>query len=211
LTDAILPFSIPTTFCRNGIIANVLLGEIADVQMGYPFRSRLQRDSQGNVAVIQMKDIDDANLLHSEDAIKVALPAGKTHHLLRAGDLLFRSRGRSNGAALVSAGLGTAVLSAPMLLIRPHGVLPEYLSWFINAPTTQAQLAALAEGTSVRMISAEALKALDVPLPSRAAQQRIVEAADLAAREQALMAQIAARRQRLTTDVLMQHAQKATS
>lgn len=186
------------------------LGKLAEVQMGYPFRSRLEHDPQGDVAVIQMKDIDDANLLHGEGAIRVALPKGKAHHLLRPGDLLFRSRGRSNGAARVQDGIGAAVLAAPMLLIRPHGVLPEYLCWYINAPTTQAQLAALAEGTSVRMISAEALKALDVPLPSQATQQRIVQAAALAEREQSLMARIAAQRQRLTTHILMQYAQQTT-
>ena len=98
------------------------LGDLADVKMGYPFRSRLEHDPQGDVAVIQMKDIDDANLLHAEEAIRVTLPKGKTHHLLRAGDLLFRSRGRSNGAAQVLEGIGPAVLSAPMLLIRPHKV-----------------------------------------------------------------------------------------
>ncbi len=178
--------------------------------MGYPFRSRLEHDPQGDVAVIQMKDIDDANLLHAEDAIRVALPKGKTHHLLRAGDLLFRSRGRSNGAAQVLDGIGSAVLTAPMLLIRPHGVLPEYLCWYINAPATQAQLAALAEGTSVRMISAEALKALDVPLPSLAAQQRIVQAAALAEQEQSLLARIATLRQRLTTHLLMKIAHETT-
>jgi len=185
------------------------LGELAEVQMGYPFRSRLEHDPQGDVAVIQMKDIDDANLLHAEEAIRVALPRGKTHHLLRAGDLLFRSRGRSNGAAQVLEGIAPAVLSAPMLLIRPHGVLPEYLCWYINAPATQAQLAALAEGTSVRMISAETLKALDVPLPSLAAQQRIVQAAALAEQEQSLLARIAAQSQRLTTHILMKFAQEA--
>ena len=100
------------------------LGELAEVQMGYPFRSRLEHDPQGDVTVIQMKDIDDANLLHAEEAIQVALPKGKTHHLLCAGDLLFRSRGRSNGAAQVLEGIGPAVLAAPMLLIRPHKVLP---------------------------------------------------------------------------------------
>lgn len=186
------------------------LGELAEVQMGYPFRSRLEHDPQGDVAVIQMKDIDDANLLHAEDAIRVELPKGKTHHLLRVGDLLFRSRGRSNGAAQVLGGIGAAVLSAPMLLIRPHGVLPAYLCWYLNAPATQAQLASMAEGTSVRMISAEALKALDVPLPPKAAQQRIVQAATLAEREQSLMAEIATKRQQLTTHILMQYAQKAT-
>lgn len=186
------------------------LGELGEVQMGYPFRSRVEHDPQGDVAVIQMRDIDDANLLHAEGAIRVALPKGKTHHLLRAGDLLFRSRGRSNSAAQVLDGIGSAVLSAPMLLIRPHGVLPEYLCWYINASTTQAQLAALAEGTSVRMISAEALKALDVPLPSRAAQQRIVQAAALAEREQALLTRIGTLRQRLIADRLMKFAHEAT-
>jgi len=174
--------------------------------MGYPFRSRLEHDPQGDVAVIQMKDIDDANLLHAEEVIRVTLPKGKTHHLLCAGDLLFRSRGRSNGAAQVLEGIGPAVLSAPMLLIRPHKVLPAYLCWYINAPTTQAQLAALAEGTSVRMISAEALKALEVPLPSLATQQRIVQAAALAEQEQTLLARIATLRQRLTTHMLMKLA-----
>jgi hypothetical protein len=186
------------------------LGAVVDVQMGYPFRSRIEHDPQGDVVVIQMKDINDANLLHTASAIKVALPKGKARHLLRPSDLLFRSRGRSNGAAQVRDGIGAAVLPAPMLLIRPHRVLPDYLCWFINAPATQAQLGALAEGTSVRMISAEVLKALEVPLPPMAAQQRIVQAAALAEREQALMAQIATQRRRLITHILMQHAQQET-
>lgn len=184
------------------------LGDLAEIQMGYPFRSRLEHDPQGNVAVIQMKDIDDTNLLHTEEVIRVALPKGKTHHLLRAGDLLFRSRGRSNGATQVLEGIGQAVLAAPMLLIRPHNVLPAYLCWYINAPSTQAQLAALSEGTAVRMISAEALKALDIPLPSLAAQERIAATANLAAREQALRTRIATLHQRLTTHQLMNAAQE---
>jgi Type I restriction modification DNA specificity domain len=185
------------------------LSELAEVQMGYPFRSRLEHDPQGDVTVIQMKDIDDANLLHFEEAMKVALPKGKARHLLRAGDLLFRSRGRSNGAAQVLEGIVPAVLSAPMLLIRPHAVLPEYLCWYINTPATQAQLAALAEGTSVRMISAEALKALEVPLPSLTAQQRIAQAGALAEQEQSLLDRIATLRQRLTTHLLIKFAREA--
>jgi Type I restriction modification DNA specificity domain len=186
------------------------LGELAEVQMGYPFRSRLEHDPEGDVTVIQMKDIDDANLLHAEEAIRVALPKGKTHHLLRAGDLLFRSRGRSNGAAQVLDGISPAVLAAPMLLIRPHKVLPAYLCWYINTPTTQAQLATQAEGTSVRMISAEALKSLEVPLPSVATQRSIVQAAALAEQEQTLLARIATLRQRMTTHTLMKLAQPSS-
>lgn len=182
------------------------LGQVTDIQMGYPFRSRLEHDPQGNVAVIQMKDIDDVNRLRAEDAIRVSLPRGKTHHLLRAGDLLFRSRGRSNGTAQVPDGVGAAVLSAPMLLIRPHGVQPGYLRWYLNAPGTQAQLAALAEGTSVRMISAENLKKLMVPLPSPDVQHRIAELAALAEHELSLRTRIAALRQHTTQHLLMKSA-----
>lgn len=186
------------------------LAELADVQTGYPFRSRLKHDPEGTVAVIQMKDIDDANRLRVEEAIKVTLPKGKGHHLLRSGDILFRSRGRSNGAAQVPDDIGAAVLSAPMLLIRPRNVLPDYLCWFINAPATQAQLASLAEGTSVQMISAEALKAMDVPMPSNAVQQLIARTATLVEREQLLITRIAALRQQLTTHLLMQHAHETS-
>lgn len=182
------------------------LADIADVRMGYPFRSRLEHDPAGDVTVIQMKDIDDANLLHAEDATKVSLPEGKGHHLIREGDLVFRSRGRSNSVALVAVAIGEAVLAAPMLLIRPRNVLPAYLHWFINLPATQASLAALAEGTSVRMISKDALQDLDIPLPSIARQRKIVDVAVLAQREQALMADIAAQKKRLTEGVLMRYA-----
>ena len=185
------------------------LAEIADVRMGYPFRSRLEHDPAGEVVVIQMKDIDDANLLHAEGAIKVSLPEGKGHHLIHEGDLVFRSRGRSNSVALVAADIGESVLAAPMLLIRPHNVLPAYLHWFINLPATQASLAALAEGTSVRMISKDALQDLDVPLPSLARQRRVVDVAALAQREQALLVDIAAQKKRLAEGVLMRYAKNS--
>lgn len=186
------------------------LDSLAEVQMGYPFRSRVEHDPRGNVSVIQMKDIDDDAQLQPSQTIKVCLPKGKNHHLLRVGDLLFRSRGLSYGAALVPEGIGEAVLAAPMLLIRPHAAVPEYLHWYLNAPATKALLATLAEGTSVRMISTEALKTLEVPLPPAAAQRCIAQTAALAGQEQALLSRIAALRQTMSNHLLMKLAREAT-
>lgn len=184
------------------------LGQISDVRMGYPFRSRLEHEPAGNVAVIQMKDIDDTELRNARDAIRVSLPEGKAHHLIHEGDLIFRSRGRSNSVALVAANIGKAVLAAPMLLIRPRGVLPAYLLWFINLPATQAALTAFSEGTSVRMISKEAIQDLEIVVPSLADQRCIVEVAALAQQEAALVAHIAEQRKRLTDGVLMGYAKR---
>lgn len=182
------------------------LGQVASIRMGFPFRSRLEHDTAGSVAVVQMKDIDEANLLHVEEVVRVDLPDVKEHHLIRQGDLVFRSRGRTNSVALVSADVGPAVLAAPMLLIRPVDVLAEYLCWYINLPVTQAVLAAQAEGTSVRMISKAALEALELPVPSRRKQQLIVEAGDLATTEQCLLDRIAQERKRLADGILLRYA-----
>ncbi len=174
--------------------------------MGYPFRSRVKHDPNGNVVVLQMKDIDDADVVRVDEATKVHLDGGAGRHRVQSGDLLFRSRGRNNSAAMIPVGLGEAVLAAPMILIRAHGVLPAYLQWFINSQETQAKLAALAVGTSVMMISTDILKDLDVPVPSMIRQRQIAELGSLALREQALMAEITAKRKQLMDAVLMRAA-----
>ena len=177
--------------------------------MGYPFRSRLEHAPDGDIAVIQMKDIDDANLMHAEGAVRVAQLEAKEHHFLRPGDLLFGWRRRGDSAVQVPEAIGAAVLGAPLILIRPHEVLPAFLCWYLNAPATRSLLLPLAQGTSVRTISADALKTLEIPLPPIAVQQRIAEAAALFERERSLMARIATERQRLTEHLLMKRAQRA--
>jgi hypothetical protein len=190
---------------------SVALVDIAEVRMGYSFRSRLETDAGGDVAVIQMKDIDDANLLHPEGLARVQMPDLKDRHLVQEGDLLFRSRGVTNSAALVGGGLGRAVLAAPMLLIRPKTevVEPAYLQWFINHPATQAVLAGQAAGTAVKMIGKRVLDDLQVVLPPLEKQRLIVEVARLASREVALLEELRGRRKALLEGILLRSAQEA--
>lgn len=190
---------------------NVLLADIAEVRMGYSFRSRLEADAEGDVAVIQMKDIDDANLLHPEGLARIYMPDLKDRHLVQEGDLLFRSRGVTNSVALVGGCLGRAVLAAPMLLIRPRTeiVEPAYLQWFINHPATQAALAGLAAGTAVKMIGKGVLDGLEVALPPLERQRLIVEVAQLSSREADLMQELRGRRKALIEGILLREAQEA--
>lgn len=174
--------------------------------MGYPFRSRLEHEAQGAVVVLQMKDIDESGSLDFSDAVQVSLPDAGSHYQLKSGDLVFRSRGRTNSVALVSEVPGPAVLAAPMLWIRPVAVMPEYLAWYINLPGVQAALASQAEGTSVRMISKAALEALEIPVPSRRRQEIIVEISALAATEQDLLQEIARKRKRVADELLLRYA-----
>ncbi|WP_028920024.1 restriction endonuclease subunit S [Pseudoxanthomonas suwonensis] len=190
---------------------NVLLADIAEVRMGYSFRSRLEPDAEGDVAVIQMKDIDDTNLLHPEGFARIQMPDLKDRHLVQEGDLLFRSRGVTNSAALVGGYIGRAVLAAPMLLIRPKTeiVEPAYLQWFINHRATQAALAGQAAGTAVKMIGKGVLDELEVALPPLDRQRLIVEVAQLASREAALLEELRGRRKALLEGILLREAQEA--
>lgn len=188
---------------------SLLLRDIAEIRMGYPFRARLERDPSADVAVIQMKDIDEANLLHTEDLDRTSMPDFKDRYLIRANDLIFRSRGQTNTAALVAADPGRAVLAAPMMMIRvtTPKVLPAYLNWFINQPTTQARLTRALEGTSVKMISKATLETLEISVPPVQKQQQIVELAALGNEEQQLMRELTRLRKTYVEGILMRYAQ----
>jgi len=174
--------------------------------LGIAFRSRLEHDPSGDVAILQMKDISESTGLSYATATRSALPEDKQEFLLREGDLVFRSRGRSTGTALVGPGVPPAILAAPLLLIRPLQVLPEFLHWFINSETAQAHLSSVAAGTSVQMISAESLRALPVPMPSAAAQERIAAIARLVRSEEDLITAITKRRKQLVNHLLTNYA-----
>lgn len=189
------------------------LEEIAAVRMGFPFRTKLEADFAGEIAVIQMKDIDDTNLLHPENFIRVRMPDYKESHFVQKGDLLFRSRGLTNTTSLIATDLQRTVLAAPMMLIRVKTsiVLPAYLQWFLNLLTTQAILTKQSEGTSVRMISKATLEVLEVPVPPLACQKEIVELANLAAEEERLTQELLKQRQRFIEGFLLRRAFEQSS
>jgi len=94
------------------------LGDVVEAQAGYPFRQRIEPSTDGDVAVIQMKDIDDQSVLHTERLVNVRIPALSERYLVKQGDILFRSRGNRNGAALVGENLRPVIAAAPLMLLR---------------------------------------------------------------------------------------------
>ena len=182
---------------------------LATVQMGYSFRSRLEVSEDGGVAVIQMKDLLDNNTVDCDGLTKISLDAVKGHHLAQKGDLVFRSRGQVTTAAVLLEDPGRAVVAAPLLRIRvmkPDIVLPEYLNWYISQRDAQIFLTSRAKGTVQKMISKQAIEELEVALPSLEKQKNIVELATLSAREQTLLHTLADKREQYISTVLMQFA-----
>jgi restriction endonuclease S subunit len=165
----------------------------------------------GTVAVIQMKDLTDQNRVDCKALVRVDMEKPKEHHLIKKGDLIFRSRGLASTAAILEEEPGIAVVAAPLLRIRvsKNNVLPQYLNWFISQAPAQTFFASQAKGTVQRMISKESLEALEVYIPPLERQSVIITVASLAEEEQQIIKKMAEKRRRYISSTLIQLAQGA--
>ena len=178
--------------------------------MGLSFRSRIEPEADGTIAVIQMRDLTEDNKLSHRNLITTKMNDLSDRHLVKRKDLIFRSRGQTTTAAIIDTEIGPAIVAAPLLRVRVTSkhVLPEYLCWFVNQPLAQAFLHSRATGTAMTLIGKSALDALEVPLPSLETQRRIVALADLSNKEQKLMRELAEKKEKLVNGIQMRLATK---
>src|SRR5688572_565580 len=143
------------------------LSKVAQVISGHHFRERIASDPEGDVRVIQMKDVAHVEITPSQAFDRVQLSSASERVSLQDGDVILRARGGSYSGVLAIGLFERTVIAAPLTLIRadPRAALPRFLLWFFNHPTTQAQLAGLATGTHVRTVSKAALEALPIAVP----------------------------------------------
>lgn len=190
-------------------MVTAILSEIATVQVGNTFRSSLEPNPTGDVLVIQMKDVLDQDVVDPDGLCRIAFGEIKESHRVFPGDLLFRSRGNKATCALAPELPSPAMLAAPLFRIRvtDPGMDPAYLAWYINQPGRK-HLESRAEGSDLKMISAQSLRDLEVIAPPLPRQTEIVELAGLSREENRLMRAIAARRAELVTSCLARALQE---
>ena len=187
------------------------LKDIATVSSGVTFRSRIEASRDGDVRVIQMKDLGDDNFVHLSESIHIDRAKLRPNQLARSGDIIFRSRGQTNTAALLNEDAENTIVAAPLFRVRPdiQKVVPEFLLWWINQLSSQAYLASRSKGTMVQMVSKQGLEDLEVNLPSLEKQVKIADFFSLSMREQQLLEEIKNRKAIHTQGILMQMASES--
>lgn len=168
------------------------LSELASVRTGIFAKA----ESTGDAVYLQAKHFDEHGEMASAPPadLKIAGPVRK--HLLLAGDILFAAKGSKNFAA-VYHGYFPAVASTTFFVLRlkDESLLPEYVSWFLNSPATQALLKRQAIGSAMVSISKTVLEDLVVAVPSIEKQKQILAIAHLCKTEHELRLKIADLRQ----------------
>jgi hypothetical protein len=178
-----------------------ILSSVARVQAGYPFRTTVEEVPDGDVRVIQMKDVSPELGVDWSGVVRTRLGGRKQPDWIVDGDILFAAKGARFYAACVGGTLANAVCVPAFfhLRVRPEAALdPEFLAWQINQPPCQRQLLQAAEGSSQLSIRRAVLEQLVLAVPPLFEQRRIVALARLAVQErQALQRLIHNREQQL--------------
>ena len=183
-----------------------LLKEISDIRTGYSFRAKLEPDSEGNILVVQLKELSDKNTIDVSTAVKINMQDVSDNYLLQKDDLVFRSRGMDSTAAIMNITANNVILSAPFQRIRLRDaskILPEYLLWYINSKDAQTYFSANKTGTSVSMISTAVLADLPVVVPALEIQKKIIEINILSEKEIELQEELIRKKRLLTETVLL--------
>jgi len=169
------------------------LGDLASLHLGFSFRDRIERDPDGSVLVVQMRDLTKEQGIDQTALIRTNGAGFSAHHRLQEGDLVLRARGTNTMVACAPTLPENVVLAAPLLRIRvlSDKLTPRYLQLILNSPASQAFIAAHSQGTAVRQISKDKLASLPVIVPPLDVQPRIVELAELAEKEAQILEALA--------------------
>lgn len=169
------------------------IAELLHLQSGYPFRGSIEESGDGDALAVQMKDVDPEHGVNWSGVTRTMLAGRKQPDWLKAGDVLFVSKGARFYAVCIDEPPSAAVCSPHFFLLQvlPRAaLLPAFLAWQINQPPFQRQLQQAAEGSSQLSIRRPVLESLTLSVPSLADQQRIVALADLARQERHALHQL---------------------
>lgn len=169
------------------------LGDVAVIAAGYPLRGAVDELSRGEVAIIQMRNVDAASGVTWSEVQRVELPSKRPPAILAVGDILFTTRGARNFALALDVVEGEAVCSPHFFVIRVYDgdqLDPQFLAWQINQRAAQEYFQREATGSHILNIRREVIESLQVAVPPLDTQRTIVALANTARAERAALIQL---------------------
>ena len=188
------------------------ISQVCAIQIGHTARGRLEAEANGTAA-IQLRDTRPEGGMADGVIGQYRMDPVPDRYWVRAGDVLFRSRGDKNTATALGFEFPAAVAVMPLVILRPRPetIEADYLAWWINQPAAQRHFDECARGTGIRMIPIGCLSDLEIAVPDLATQRTIAEVHRLSAREYDLATRLANKRRQLTAFALHERANRHSS
>lgn len=173
------------------------IDQVADIHSGYSFRGKVKHLPQGDLAVIQLKDLQEGYSAIGTQLTRLRSEGINDKYYLQEGDVLFISKGSNNRALVYNLDLPRATASSSFFIFRCDRtqVEPGYLAWFLNAPLTQHKLKQNLTGTYTLNLNRSVLEQLEIVLPSLEQQRKIASLDQLMQTEKRLSRELLRKRQ----------------
>jgi|GEM_PF-4761125 len=151
------------------------LDDIAEIASPLTFRGEFSQSQDGNVRLLTIKDLVSMNPLDVKalSLVQAAKPASRIS--IADQDILMPARGQNYPARIVTNVLETILPTGQVHIIRSRSVDPQYLIWFLNRKSTQAQIASRLTGSTIQSLTKKELMKLKIEVPSREIQTMIGE------------------------------------
>jgi restriction endonuclease S subunit len=163
-----------------------LLKNIAEIQIGYQARGRIEPNPGGAFHIIQVKDFDHQNELMLDTIYRTDVERDPEKYRVQTGDVLFVSRGFHNFAVAIDLPLENTLASNTFYILRVDAqrILPGYLAWTINQ--SQCQLKAMTQAQNIPLIPKAAFERLEIDLPPLSVQHKVLKLLELMKQERDL-------------------------
>lgn len=173
---------------------------------GYSFRSKVEHNTNGDLAVIQMKDLENDYQLIGENLTWISSGIVPEKYLLRQGDVLFLSKGANNKALVFDQPI-KAVAASVFFVLRPdpNQIIPEYLAWYINQRETQKYIEENRAGTYIPNVNKSTVLGISIKLPPIYKQELIAKIVNASGRELKLMQRLMNKKQILINNLITNH------
>lgn len=165
----------------------MILNKIADIRSGYTFRGKVDEKPGSGIRMLQIRDVRDNKIIQDRDLVEIEWKGNQNIPTIEQGDIAIIARGISNNAALMN-GTEKVVPSNQLLVlsVKSKEVLPEYLCWWLNRPSTQVILTGCQAGTSIPSLSKKEMSGISIPVPAISIQNKILNLFQLQLQEKKL-------------------------
>lgn len=167
-----------------GQLNRMRLDEIAEVRGGYIATGVARSPLEGTVRGLHAGDLGPGGVIVWPAVRAVSAPRDPSRYELREGDVLLPLRSMRL-TAVVARGVPEGVIAVgswALLTPRAGHVVPEFLAWYLNHPTTARRLVKLSQGSSLQFLSVGTIREFEVELPPNELQDRIARAQQLESR-----------------------------
>ena len=156
------------------------ISDFTEVISGYTFRGAIETNENGDVFVLQAKDIvQGKNITDIENLTPISFLGTRTASFLQKGDVIIVSRGTGVGSfrSVIFNSNNTNVIASSSLLIlriKKKEILSEYLSMYLNGKDGQNKILQTVTGSYIQAVSRKKFEEIKISIPPLQKQQSLI-------------------------------------